>query len=226
MSEFQFFEAAGFVWPVTRATDAERAKYPEKYIHRARDMQIAIDLIPAADRKVVVQAGGHCGMWPLYLSDRFDAVYTFEPEARNFACLARNAARSNIYACRGVLSDVARPIVLKESGKHIGSHHGRPNEQGPTPAYRIDDMHLPRLDLLVLDVEGMESLVLQGASTTLEKYRPVLMLEDRGLGERFGIGDYNMMVTWLQGMYGYEEVARVARDVIFKARYRFHGIPT
>jgi FkbM family methyltransferase len=41
----------------------------------------------------------------------------------------------------------------------------------------IDSMNLSRLDLIKIDVEGMELEVLQGATATLERFRPIVIVE-------------------------------------------------
>lgn len=42
---------------------------------------------------------------------------------------------------------------------------------------RIDDMKLANVRLIKVDVEGMEDKVVEGARSTIEKYRPVLFIE-------------------------------------------------
>lgn len=41
----------------------------------------------------------------------------------------------------------------------------------------IDSMNLARLDLIKIDVEGMELEVLKGAAATLERFRPIVIVE-------------------------------------------------
>jgi Methyltransferase FkbM domain len=41
----------------------------------------------------------------------------------------------------------------------------------------VTERSLDRLDLIKIDVEGHERLVLDGAATILEQYRPVLVIE-------------------------------------------------
>jgi FkbM family methyltransferase len=47
----------------------------------------------------------------------------------------------------------------------------------PTPMVSIDSLGLTRLDLLKLDVEGMEVEVLRGARRTLKACKPILLVE-------------------------------------------------
>jgi len=41
----------------------------------------------------------------------------------------------------------------------------------------LDSLNLPGLDFLKIDVEGAEGLVIQGASETIRKYKPVIFFE-------------------------------------------------
>lgn len=204
----EFVEMHGLWWP--KGSEG----YCERYVRRAPDMEIALEHCRL--RSVAVQAGGHCGAWPIWLAARFGRVYSYEPDAANFACLSRNICAKGlsetVYAARGMLADRGRMLSLNRSKKNIGGHKGLP-EPGPIPAYRIDDLALPSCDLIVLDVEGMELPALQGAVETLERCRPVLMLEDNGLGSRHGWGGHDDLFAFL-GAQRYREAARVAHDVV------------
>ena len=47
------------------------------------------------NRRTVIQAGGHCGVYPLLYSDIFQKVFTFEPDAVNFMHLVMNYVGMN-----------------------------------------------------------------------------------------------------------------------------------
>jgi FkbM family methyltransferase len=210
-----FYQAYGHWWPIATATkEANPEKMEKNYIRRAPDMEAVMRHVRG--KHTVVQAGGHCGMWPLWLSSRFKNVYTFEPDLLNFTCLAANVcARDNVYAARGLLGETRGTLTLNRSTKWIGAHHGVP-EIGPVPTYVIDDMALSYLDALILDVEGMELPALKGAVRSIEKFKPVIMLEERGHGARYGWGGYER-ITALLGNFGYAEAERVQHDVVLKA---------
>jgi hypothetical protein len=42
------------------------------------------------NKRTVIQAGGHCGLYSYQYSNLFDTVYTFEPEEVNYTCLTEN----------------------------------------------------------------------------------------------------------------------------------------
>jgi len=184
----------------------KRKKY---YLDHISDTSLAISLTKA--QNVVIQAGGHCGVWAKYLAGVFNSVYTFEPDDINFHCLARNAALPNVYAARGFIGNDRGPLQL-EKHKYTGGHYGA-KAAGDIPVYRIDDLNLPACDFLMFDVEGMEYPALCGAVKTIEKYRPVIQIEEQGLGEQYGWGSFDKIRNLLPG---YREAGRIALDIVFE----------
>lgn len=185
---------------------------PGSYLARARDTERAIR--HCALFGSVVQAGGHIGAVPGYLSSRFRTVYTFEPQGENFDCLTHNlAGRRNIFAARGVLADANHCRALDESTTNSGKHRAT-DAPGAVPSYRVDDLNLPDCSAIFLDVEGYEIPALAGARNTIRRYAPVIMAEENKRCGLFGykIGDLG---DFLAAM-GYREVDAVGEDKVFK----------
>lgn len=197
-----------YLWPDTADANVMR------YIHHADDMRSALHYTKGRD--AVVQAGGHCGIWPLWLSKRFAKVYTFEPIAANWECLHANCARpiatGRIFPVNACLGEYPSHIAMRVNQKNTGGHKGT-QEPGETPVVTIDGLQLAACDLIVLDVEGMELPALKGAVATLDAYKPTLMLEDRGHGDRHGWGGRDALYAWLKER-GYEVRAKVSYDVV------------
>jgi len=122
-------------------------------------------------------------------------VVAFEPQPKIFQLLASNVtinglANVQLYnaACGAVagvlrlpLIDYGRPAnfggveitALEAEGRAAGSlvHH--------VPVVRLDDVFdRDRLSLLKIDVEGMEKQVLAGATRILERFRPLIYVEN------------------------------------------------
>lgn len=168
--------------------------------------------------QVCVQAGGACGMWPLRYADFFETVYTFEPVRENYECLKFNTYdASNIKPYPVALSD-------KEA---IGKILLHPSEQGNAGAgyfevgvgdvtsITIDGFNLEACDLIQLDVEGHELEALKGAEHTIEKYSPVIVIEEKPLPQMED--DYRFARIYIETQ-GYEEIDRIHRDVIFRKK--------
>ena len=129
------------------------------------------------DTRVVVQAGGNCGLYPLYYAEIFERVFTFEPDPLNFHCLAANCKNSKIIKFNTALTD--NPQYLR-IGNPDPLNNGMPCiNGGDTVVYgiTIDSLDLPVVSLIHLDVETYEYEVIQGAVRTIERCRPLVVLE-------------------------------------------------
>lgn len=195
----------GFVWPESDPRDMP------KLWEQIGNIDTATDL--CQQRRVVVQAGGHCGVWPKALSERFETVYTFEPDRTNFTALVVNTADcTNIIAMNAALGLDRRPMGMANDEPEncaAGYIHG----EGSIPVLRLDDFGLPVCDLLYLDVEGYELQALHGARRTIQRCRPVIGLENKRLGRRYGEG-FQQAARWLTLNMGYRVAEKVHKDVI------------
>ena len=160
---------------------------------------------------VAVQAGGNVGMWPKKLAEKFKTVYTFEPDNINFQCLVRNCTEPNIVKIQAGLGDKHSMFGLQTTRHNCGAHFV--DGEGIYPTFRIDDLKLPKCDLIQLDIEGFEFFAIQGGFLTMTNHRPVIVMEIKGLGEKFGYTDYDVEVYMQR--YGYEISGRRHRDVVF-----------
>jgi hypothetical protein len=81
----------------------------------------------------------------------------------------------------------------------------------------IDALHLPRCGLIKLDLNGAETLALYGADQTLRQSRPVLVVEEKGLGPARAGTPKDGTATFLQRL-NYVMVASLWPDVIYVTR--------
>lgn len=160
---------------------------------------------------VAIQAGGNCGVWPASMGKTFRAVYTFEPDPINFRCLCANAPAENIFKFNAALGNVRRPVGLHRRPENVGAH--QVDGYGDIPTMRIDDLGLSTCDLIYLDIEGYELLALTAAHETIGRTRPVIVVEDKGMSERYGIPK-GEVERWVCETFGYRVAERVHRDVV------------
>ena len=69
--------------------------WPDQDVHchqvvprQVKDIELALRYVDSP--RVCIQAGGNVGIWPKYLANIFEYVYTFEPDKENFECLEKN----------------------------------------------------------------------------------------------------------------------------------------
>lgn len=175
-------------------------------------------LAQVPQKRVAIQAGGNFGLYPKRLAADFETVYTFEPSPPLFAAMQKNAPEPNIIKFQACLGDARRMCGLSQARR---DHSGRPEHEGlthisgsgPYPTLRIDDLGLPVCDLIALDLEGWELYALNGARTTIEKCRPVLLIEVNKNCAFVGV-DKDFLRGQIAAM-GYRFVERLESDELF-----------
>jgi FkbM family methyltransferase len=113
-------------------------------------------------------------------------VYAIEPNPDNARLIAHTIERNRLSNVHLV------PIALGESTGYaafrsaIGSNGGFLNldereslDPNVTivPTIRFDDLRIPRVDVVKIDVEGAEAIVFRGASETIERDHPIIIFE-------------------------------------------------
>ena len=166
--------------------------------------------------RTVIQAGGNIGVYPATMAKQFERVITVEPDTVNYQALLLNVAgHDNIDHAQAAFGDKhGTASVDHVYPNNIGAHQLKAGTD--VKVIRIDSFGVDDCDFIQLDIEGYEHLALLGAEKTIKKTYPVITLELKGLGSRYGYTDedtINLLQDW-----GYEIVGRVNRDVIF-ARY-------
>lgn len=137
--------------------------------------QLVASYVKKKNRKVVIQAGGNCGFYPKQYADLFETVYTFEPDWLNFYCLNLNVPNSNVIKNQSCLGNEHKLVNLNIKEVNRGKNYV--NGNGIYPVYKIDDLNLENCSAIQLDIEGFEYYALLGAVNTINKFKPVIVLE-------------------------------------------------
>lgn len=137
-----------------------------------------------------VDAGAHFGLYSLVASARVGPrgrVLAFEPDPRNFSVLLRNVrlnSAGNIRPYRAALGNHGGQIGLYlgvSSAMSSILDFQAPAQRVEVPMSALDDVlresGQPRADVIKIDVEGAELAVLAGAKSTIEEFRPIVLLE-------------------------------------------------
>ncbi len=177
--------------------------------------------------KVVVQAGGNLGYFPIKLSPIFDMVISFEPVHDTHECMMRNihdylGDDHNIMVENAGLSDVpsngSAQVVLDHN---CGATAVTEDAEGELRLTSIDEVYamsnFSACDLIWLDIEGMEKKALIGAKETIETFKPVLVVENKGLIPGFGGNLYGSLEfdKWVTEEFNYKKLTRMMRDDIY-----------
>lgn len=199
--------------------DAQAIKYARRDLET---LDRAVTLAPG--RRSVVQAGGSLGVFAMELADAFAAVYCYEPHPSTFRKLVHNVRHyDNVVCVQGALGYERGKVQTAKKRRrkvhlppHDGITHVVPEEQGLIPTFRVDDLGLDDLDLLVLDTEGYEFFALKGADETIRRCRPAIMIEINENCQFYGLEQ-----EWVRGLlrgFGYEFQFRLFSDEVWKCR--------
>ena len=154
------------------------------------------------DGVVAIDCGANVGVhtieWASFMHN-WGKVIAFEAQERVFYALAGNITMNNCFNARAIWAAIGSqkgnikiPIPNYLEPASFGSLEIRPNDKtefiGQKIDYSndamqtidmmaIDDLDLKRLDFIKIDIEGMEIEALQGAKTSIEKFKPQILVE-------------------------------------------------
>jgi FkbM family methyltransferase len=157
----------------------------------------------------VLDVGANIGNHALFFSRYFSRVVAFEPHPVTYQLLAFNAQfRPNITTHNFGLGDKAQTLELHEDALNAGASsaiHGAQTSSHDIPMQvkRLDDVcrDLGPVDLVKIDVEGMEHGVLLGGAALIEAQKPVIVFEQ--LAQEFTAADSETPAIRLLKSWGY-----------------------
>lgn len=145
-------------------------------------------------KKLIVQAGGCCGMYPRLFSEIYETVVTFEPAPLNWYCLNRNCPSERIIKYNAALGDVDHTVWMNIAPySNVGTNTIASEGVGiEIHQMTLDSLQLQACDAIQLDIEGYEAAALLGAAQTIAKFRPVISLETKNLQD----ASHSLLVSW------------------------------
>ena len=140
---------------------------------------------------VGIDIGANIGNHTVVMAKFFARVVSFEPRLILEDCLKKNVEQNGLTNCTLVAAGLAdragtAPMYLDsaaEGGTTTFVRELAENFQKSVeaPLYVGDDylptLHLDRIDVVKLDVEGMEASVVVGLTKTISAYQPIFMME-------------------------------------------------
>lgn len=185
------------------------------------DMSTDLEVIYKHCRKFdyAIQAGGNVGVWPWLLAKKFRFVATFEADPECYELMRENLRGTpNVVGRRRALMDRECTLSMRnDSANNRGAQWTAPDPAGAVRGIPLDKLNPTGCDLLCLDIEGAEFPALRGAARTIGEFRPTIVVEDKGLSERFGVAKGHIE-GWLKENFSYSVAERIHRDVILTCR--------
>lgn len=191
-----------------------------QYRYFERELARIDEFVPA--ERGAVDVGVWWGPWSFWLARRASTVDSFEPNA-DLASRLDRVLPGNVTLHPVALGDHSGESMLwippggmGTEGRATVESQWRTDSAGrmqPVAVQRLDDVALPEIGFVKIDVEGHELAVLRGAAALLETQRPNLMIEieERSHSE----GHFDSIIDFLAGL-GYHGS--------FLSRRRWHPI--
>jgi len=155
----------------------------DHYINGEHELRLLKGLVDS-DR-VAIDAGANIGTYSYFLTRCGAQVYAYEPNPELAGRL--KALMPGLHVRQLALSDMQGELSFSVPIDNSGqSHHARGSVAqtfaGPVHRYRvkctsIDAERLDNVGFIKIDVEQHEREVLRGAANTIEKSRPVMLVE-------------------------------------------------
>lgn len=140
----------------------------------------------------ILDIGANIGWYTINLAKRFpnSKIYSFEPIPPTFELLTKNVQRNkldNVTLIHSGLSDKEekKDLYYFRGGSSVASivnFVNNPNAQKVTCKFNtidrlVSELNISSVNFIKCDVEGSELLVLSGAKVTIEKFKPIILLE-------------------------------------------------
>jgi FkbM family methyltransferase len=139
---------------------------------------------------IVIEVGANIGAHTVGLAKHIGdtgRLFAFEPQRIVFQTLCANIALNNLINVEcywAALSEEKGSITVPEINPRQAFNFGGvtllQNKAGLNiPTFKLDEfIGLPHLQLIKIDVEGMESNVLKGGTELIKKFKPILYVEN------------------------------------------------
>jgi FkbM family methyltransferase len=190
----------------------------------ASEVKLVVDLLALrrnhhGDGVVAIDCGANIGVhtieWAMSMTG-WGSVLSIEAQERIYYALAGNIAINNCFnaiAVHGAVSSESGVLKIPSPNYFVPSSFGslelrqrngnefigQPIDYENTVNVRkltLDEFNLPRVDLIKIDIEGMEMEALEGARGTINRCHPIMLIEKIKT-------DAGHLNQWL-GAHGYE----------------------
>ena len=162
----------------------------------------------APTHKTIVDVGAMIGNHSVYFARflRHDRIIAFEPMPEHWELLQLNVGQHPTVETHNVaLSNKEGRVWMQRHRGNWGMDHVAemdeavdPSEYEKVPCLRLDSFNISDVTLMKIDVEEHEEYVLEGASNTIERDKPLILIEDYydTYGRFRQLRDYVKMKRW------------------------------
>jgi len=156
---------------------------------------------------VALDIGANVGLWAKPLAEKFQRVIAFEPLEQVYSCLERNVNGLPVDIRKYAIGSVNSVAEMVYDSENTGSSFVSEVGKGSIEIKRLDDLILPKFNLLKIDCERHELEVIKGGVETILKNKPIIVCEQHP--------DTDYCAGAFLKSLGAKEITNVRKDYIF-----------
>ena len=177
------------------------------------------DFFPKTQGRTAIDVGCRFGEYTHYLLKHFQKVKCFEPRRealiRQFN---KNIPKDRVQVWNCGIGDKQEFVNMNGGAVHKDNTvEIQPSKyRTDVPVYTLDSFAFDDVDFVKVDVEGYELKVLQGALKTINKYKPMIVIEQNGSDTKWGWATKeNQAGAFLESL-GYVNTGVWKNDFVFE----------
>lgn len=147
----------------------------------------------------IVDIGANIGNHSAYFASflKYRQILAFEPVPANYILLTKNCAHyRGFYPFKFGITNQEKMLQIEPNRGNMGASEVREGGSVEVIGIPLDRMALYDVSLVKIDVEWHEPEVLQGAYATIQKNKPLILIED--VRDEYGrlLPDYTKIGSW------------------------------
>lgn len=179
--------------------------------------KLALALSHVKNLRTAIDVGAHVGLYASTLANNFNNVFAIEANKPTFDCLVKNmSAFDNVTSYNLAIGHKEERLsICRDATRdgNTGSYYVGPQNdfQVSVDMIRLDQLEFEAVDFLKIDVEGFETNVLRGGMVTIDKWSPVILMEEKRFKGRYDLAPAGDILLAI----GYKRVASIRNDHIY-----------
>ena len=160
---------------------------------------------------LIVDIGAWCGTWSMVMQEYATTIHCYEPNKLHYECLARNLAPYNhVRLYNQAVGNEDGFVKLSEESATQNTRVLL--ETGDTKINKLDSLDTEGVDMIKIDVEGLEMEVLKGATKKLADVK-YIMIELNNNSKKYGSS--NIEIENHLKDIGYKILIKTWPDIVY-----------
>lgn len=161
-------------------------------VHEYQKAQRDYALKFVKDHSLCIDVGAHVGIFSRHFAQHFERVLAFEPIDNLRECLRQNVPANVEIIPKAVSDHCGLAMMLKQSTTNSGCSFISSDLRIAQPMHTsefvqadvvtIDSLDLKRVGLIKIDIQGADFLAIVGATDTIKRCHPVVLIEEKPVG--------------------------------------------